>query len=145
MEALDEQPLACRARTGCRSEGRDQPVEVAPASECFVPVSFTDAGRLVDDTVDAAVLLSQVAFVRGPLAGRKPCGVGLCWTMKLYQSRTQTFPSGPTSAMIGAAHSSSEAIRLNGLDDRKLLPSGRSTNVPTKCPVGSQTNAVRFQ
>src|SRR5207253_11019619 len=65
--------------------------------------------------------------------------------MKLYQSITHTHPSGPTSAMIGAAHSSSLANRLNGLLDRKWLPSRRSTNVPTRCPVGSATNAVRFQ
>ena len=30
-----------------------------------------------------------------PLPVLKPWGVGLCWTMKLYQSITQTNPSGP--------------------------------------------------
>src|SRR5215470_19740285 len=75
----------------------------------------------------------------------KPLGVGLCCTMKLYQSITQTLPSGPTSAMIGDDHSSSLASKLNGLLERKWLPSGRSTKVPTRCPVGSLTKAVRFQ
>ena len=65
--------------------------------------------------------------------------------MKLYQSITHTFPSGPTSAMIGAVHSSSLASRLNGLLDRNPLPSRRSTNVADQVPVGSATNAVRFQ
>ena len=65
--------------------------------------------------------------------------------MKLYQSITQTLPSGPTSAMIGAVHSSSLATRLKGLVDRKSLPLRRITNVPVRCPVGSLTKAVRFQ
>ena len=46
-----------------------------------------------------------------------PCGVGLCCTMKLYQSITHTAPSGPTSARIGAVHSSSLASRFIGLVD----------------------------
>src|SRR5262245_46698912 len=80
-----------------------------------------------------------------PFPVRKPCGVGLCCTMKLYQSMTHTLPSGPTSAMMGDAHSSSLATRLKELLVRKWLPSRRSTNVPTRCPVGSATKAVRFQ
>src|SRR5947207_2447507 len=80
-----------------------------------------------------------------PLPVLKPGGVGLCWTIKLYQSMTQTFPSGPTSAMIGEVHSSLLATRLNGLLDLKRVPSRVMTNVPTRCPVGSATKAVRFQ
>jgi hypothetical protein len=38
--------------------------------------------------------------------------------MKLYQSTIQTFPSGPTSARIGAVHSSSLAKRFHALRDR---------------------------
>src|SRR4051794_3167214 len=58
---------------------------------------------------------------------------------------TQTKPSGPTSAMIGAVHSSTLPSRLNELRLLKLAPSGSRTNVPTRGPVGSGTNAVRFQ
>ena len=35
--------------------------------------------------------------------------------MKLYQSITQTLPSGPTSATIGEVHSSSLASRFQAL------------------------------
>src|SRR4051812_49522994 len=80
-----------------------------------------------------------------PLPVLKPGGVGLCCTMKLYQSITQTLPSGPTSATIGDVHSSSLATRLNGLLDLKRVPSRVMTNAPTRCPVGSVTKAVRFQ
>ena len=74
-----------------------------------------------------------------------PSGVGLCWTMKLYQSMTQTCPSGPTSARIGEVHSSSLATRFQALCEWKSVPSWCSVNVATRWPVGSATNAVRFQ
>src|SRR4051794_13642154 len=65
--------------------------------------------------------------------------------MKLYQSMTHTWPSGPTSAMIGAHHSSSLASRFQPLRERKPAPSRFSENVATRWPVGSVTKAVRFQ
>src|SRR6478735_1115213 len=74
-----------------------------------------------------------------------PSGVGLCCTMKLYQSIAQTLPSGPTSARIGEVHSSSLAARFQALCDLKSVPSGCSVNVATRWPVGSATNAVLFQ
>ena len=65
--------------------------------------------------------------------------------MKLYQSMTQTWPSGPTSARIGEVHSSSLATRFHALCEWKSVPSWCSVNVATRWPVGSATNAVRFQ
>ena len=75
----------------------------------------------------------------------KPAGVGLCWTMKLYQSITHTWPSGPTSAWIGAVHSSSLATRFQPIRLVKPAPFGDSSKLATMWPVGSQTNPVRFQ
>jgi hypothetical protein len=67
--------------------------------------------------------------------------------MKLYQSMTQTWPSGPTSARTGDVHSSSLASRFQALCATKSapLPSSWSVKVAVRCPVGSLTNAVRFQ
>ena len=65
--------------------------------------------------------------------------------MKLYQSITHTWPSGPTSAWIGAVHSSSLATRSQAMRLAKPAPLGLSANVATMWPVGSQTKAVRFQ
>src|SRR5262249_13405720 len=65
--------------------------------------------------------------------------------MKLYQSMTQTWPSGPTSAMIGAVHSSSLATRLKGLRERKSLPWRGSPKVPTRCPAGPGAEAGGVQ
>ena len=65
--------------------------------------------------------------------------------MKLYQSITQTCPSGPTSARIGEVHSSSLATRFQALCEWKSVPSGWSVNVATRCPVGSAMKAVLFQ
>src|SRR4029079_4722891 len=80
-----------------------------------------------------------------PLPVVNPRGVGLCWTMKLYQSITHTQLSGPTSAIVGEDHSSSLAKRFHALRLVYDAPFGVSSNVATRCPVGSQTNAVRFQ
>ena len=76
-----------------------------------------------------------------PLPVAKPGGVGLCWTMKLYQSMNQTLPSGPTSAAMGEVHSSSLATRFHELRERNPAPSPRMTNVAIRWPVGSVTNA----
>src|ERR1041385_1303882 len=80
-----------------------------------------------------------------PLPVLNPGGVGLCWTMKLYQSMTQTQPSGPTSAMIGADHSSSLANRFHEFFALNVVPVLFSTKLATRCPVGSATKATRFQ
>ena len=47
--------------------------------------------------------------------------------------------------MIGAVHSSWLANRFHEFLLMKPAPSGVMTNVATRCPVGSQTKAVRFQ
>ena len=58
---------------------------------------------------------------------------------------THTWPSGPTSAAIGAVHSSSLARRSQAIREEKPAPRGVSSKVATMWPVGSQTKAVRFQ
>src|SRR4051812_29788542 len=65
--------------------------------------------------------------------------------MKLYQSMTHTWPSGPTSAMIGAHHSSAPASRFQALREEKSAPFPFRANVATRWPVGSVTKAARFQ
>src|SRR5262245_23040983 len=90
-------------------------------------------------------LSRRLVSYAAPLPVRKPAGVGLCCTMKLYQSMNQTLPSGPTSAAMGADHSSSLAIRFHEFRERKPAPSPRMTNVAIRWPVGSVTNAVLFQ
>ena len=65
--------------------------------------------------------------------------------MELYQSITQTCPSGPTSAWIGAVHSSSLATKSQDMRLLNAAPFCMSWNVATMWPVGSQTNDVRFQ
>lgn len=70
------------------------------------------------NSIDATVFFVRRSLSYAlPLPVVKPCGVGLCWMIKLYQSMTQTAPSGPTSAIVGDAHSSSLASRLVGLVD----------------------------
>ena len=65
--------------------------------------------------------------------------------MKLYQSITHNAPSGPTSAQIGAVHSSSLARMFQPSLATKPLPFGLRKSTWTRCPVGSQTNAALFQ
>src|SRR3954453_7912775 len=91
------------------------------------------------------VLSRKGVSYAAPLPVLYPSGVGLCWTMKLYQSIAQTSPSGPTSARIGEVHSSSLATRFQALCERKSVPSGMRVKVATRCPVGSATKAVLFQ
>src|SRR3954469_2601540 len=91
-------------------------------------------------------VLSRRSFsYAAPLPVLNPCGVGLCWTMKLYQSITHTWPSGPTVVSIGADHSSSLATRFHPYLAANVAPVGRRGNVAARWPVGSHTNAVRFQ
>jgi hypothetical protein len=79
----------------------------------------------------------------GPLLN--PCGVGLCCWMKLYQSATQTAPSGPTCACTGATHSSAPASRFQPSRATKLEPCFSMIAWPTRWAVGSVMKAMRFQ
>ncbi len=100
----------------------------------------------VREPVDAAVrFVAEVRFIRVAPSGLEADRVGLCCTMMLYQSMNQTLPSGPISAAMGAVHSSLLARRFHEFRDRKPAPEGWIVNVAMRCPVGSVTNAVRFQ
>ena len=65
--------------------------------------------------------------------------------MKLYQSETQTAPSGPTCACTGATHSSAPDSRFQPSRVTKPAPCDSMIPWPTMCAVGSVMKAMRFQ
>ena len=74
-----------------------------------------------------------------------PGGVGLCWLMNAYQSATHTAPSGPTCACTGDTHSSAPASRFQPSRVTKPAPCFSRIAWPTRCAVGSEMKAMRFQ
>ena len=130
------------ARTCCRSSAPRR----APSGRPWTASADRSASALRHDPIDPPVrLVAQGVSCAEPLPVLYPLGVGLCCTMKLYQSIIQTCPSGPTSARIGEVHSSSLADEVPGVVRVEIGAVRVEREVATRCPVGSATNAVLFQ